>query len=265
MLTVAGVFPAKRAVAVVGTRKPCAEAARFAFELAEALARAGVVVLSGGALGIDAAAHRGAMAAQGATVCVAATGSHGVFPPEHAELFDRIVSSGGAMVWPFADDAEVARHHFFARNRVLVALSEAVVVVQAPIPSGALNAAFWAKKLGRRLFVVPASPWTPRFAGSMSLLEGGALAATSIGFVLSSLGLGTRSRHGSEPLFPMLSKLAPSERKVLESLEESAMHADEIALRSGFGSSVVSTALLTLALEGAIEEGPSGFYRRRTL
>jgi DNA processing protein len=160
-------------VAVVGSRAALPEALTFARDLGSALARAGAVVVSGGAVGVDAHAHEGALDANGRTWAIAGTGQDHCYPPEHAALFDRIGKGPGAMVWPF--EAHYGhRSGFLARNRVLVALADAVVVVQAGIPSGALHAAAWARKLDKPLWVVPAAPWMKEFAGSRLLLEKGA-------------------------------------------------------------------------------------------
>jgi DNA processing protein len=147
------------AIAIVGTREPIPEARELAYELGRAVAAAGAVVVSGGAVGIDRAAHEGALAADGVTLAVVGTGKDHVFPAEHADLYERIAASRGAMVWPFPDDRGPRTAGFLRRNGVLVALSSAVVVVQAGKRSGALNAASWARRLGRTLWVVPQAPW----------------------------------------------------------------------------------------------------------
>lgn len=177
------------AVAVIGTRAPSAPAERFAFELATSLARGGAVVVSGGALGIDAAAHRGALSAGGRTWAIAASGRDHCFPKEHAPLYRQIALGPGAVVWPFADDVHALPGNFLRRNGVLVALADAVVVVQAGAPSGTLNAASWAQKLGRSLWAVPGPPWDPQFTGCRALIDAGARVLTSIDGLLRTLGL----------------------------------------------------------------------------
>jgi DNA processing protein len=164
-----GAVEAACTVAVVGARAAGEGARGFARDLAGTLAQAGAVVVSGGAVGIDAAAHEGALRAGGRTWAVAGTGHTHCFPPEHAGLFERIGRGPGAMVWPFPPQFK-HRGGFISRNRVLVTLSDAVVVVQAGALSGALNAASWAVRLGKPLWVVPAPPgWTTsRARGSSS-------------------------------------------------------------------------------------------------
>ena len=189
-LTARGRLEPAIAVAIVGTRTPCEPARAFAHELAGTCAATGALVVSGGARGIDAAAHEGALAAGGRTWAVLPTGCDHVYPAEHASLFDAIVEGGGALLWPFPPSQPARRHLFFARNRVLVALADAVVVVQAGIPSGALNAAMHARRLGKRLWVACPPAWaTQGFEGSCALLDQGATPLTSPRPLLASLRL----------------------------------------------------------------------------
>jgi DNA processing protein len=269
-----GPLEATRVVAVVGSRRALAEALVFACELAGTLARAGAVVVSGGAVGVDAAAHDGALHVGGRTWAVAATGMNHCFPPVHAQLFERIGSGPGAMIWPFSPDY---RHlaGFLARNRVLVALADAVVVVQAGAQSGALHAASWARKLSRPLWVVPALPWMPAFAGSTKLLEEGARPLASAAPLLRSLDLhagdpSSSDGDGGAGRLPTRARAAPSvsySPDVLATLAATSavpLHPDAIASKAGLDASTVGVALLTLALENVVVENPPGFFRRTT-
>jgi DNA processing protein len=259
LATRGGSLEAERAVAVVGSRAAVPAAIDFATSLARALVAAQAVVVSGGAEGIDAAAHRGALEAAGRTWAVAPTGHGQCFPVSHAPLFEAIAAGPGAMLWPFAD----GYHHrsaFLARNRVLVALSDAVVVIQAGMPSGALHAASCARQLKKPLWVVPAAPWMEEFAGSRRLLEEGALPLTSIDVLLSSLGLDRPS--GPQARAPDRA-LSRNESRVLSALSHAPLHLDAIAVRAGRAAHETAAALLTLALENVVVEGPPGFFRRR--
>lgn len=261
LTTCGGSLEAERAVAIVGARSATADASRFAHDLASTLARLGVVVVSGGALGIDAAAHRGALDAGGRTWAVAGTGHEHVFPEEHADLFRQIASGPGAMVWPFAPDYR-HRSGFLARNRVLVALADAVVVVQAGLPSGALRAAASARRLGRPLWVVPAPPWLDAFHGSRLLLQQGARPLLFVEALVASLGV-TRSPTPPPSPVPPARALNAHETEVLRHTSTDALHVDQIASRTGLTTHAVAVALLTLSLENVVVEGPSGFFRRR--
>jgi DNA processing protein len=255
--TCGGSLEAGRVVAIVGSREATGEATSFARDLAAQLAQLGVVVVSGGALGIDAAAHRGALEAGGRTWAVAGTGHHHVFPEEHADLFRQIAGGPGAMVWPFAPDYR-HRSAFLARNRVLVALADSVVVVQAGFPSGALRAAAVARTLRKPLWVVPAPPWLDAFRGSRMLLDRGARPLLFVEGFLASLGLA----HGARPSEP-IRPLEPSEAAALQGISTVPLHLDEIAARARLPAHSAAAALLTLTLENVVVEGPPGFFRRR--
>ncbi len=259
-----GPLDADRVVAVVGSRLAHPEAAGFASTLAAGLVRAGAVVASGGAMGIDAAAHRGALDAGGRTWVVAGTGCEHCFPSEHAALFHRVARGPGAMIWPFSPSSEARPGSFVARNRVLCAMADAVVVVQAGLPSGALTAAAAARRLARPLWVVPPPPWLgAAFDGSRRLLDEGALPLHSASALLSSLGL--RSSGPSAAPRPPSRPFTPDETAVLAALSRTsgspALHLDEIASRAQSPAPAVTGALLTLALEDVVVEGPPGFFR----
>lgn len=273
-VTLSGPLPLGPAVAIVGTRKPIPEARAFAESLAREIARAGGTVVSGGALGIDAAAHEGALAEGGATVCVVGTGRNHVFPPQHVDLYRRIQASSGAMVWPFPDDAAARSAHFLRRNGLLVALARALVVVQAGGGSGALNAASWARKLGKPIWVVPQAPWAFRgFEGSLGELQRGARPLITTAKLLESVDLSPRGtlpllfRTGLEsplptPRAPSPEVLFPELSRLLGVLDTKPRHRDELAESLGMSVAELSSALLTLTLENVVEEGPLGFFSR---
>ena len=200
-----GELPRGPAVAIVGTRKATRPARRFARQLAAELSSAGVTILSGGALGIDSEAHRGALHAGGPTVVVAPAGFERPYPPENAPLFESILAAGGAYLSARAPTEAADLGTFFPRNAVLVALAHALVVVEAPVRSGARNAAQCARRLGRPLLVVPSAPWNLRGRGCIVELRLGARVLGSSRDVLGALAeqrlhpiaLGSRrSRHG---------------------------------------------------------------------
>jgi DNA processing protein len=267
--TKGGALESACVVAIVGSRDATIEATAFARSLATELARAGVVVASGGAHGIDAAVHRGALDASGRTWVVAGTGCRHCFPPEHAELFDTIAAGPGAVLWPFAPDSVARPGFFLTRNRILVSLADAVVVVQAGARSGALHSASSARRLSKPLWVVPTPPWTRGFDGSHQLLDEGARPLTSIDLLLRSLGAPPSQPPIPRPRAPVVDlgpaelPLSQTESTVLDATSSAPRHLDEIALRAHASVHAASAALLTLALENVVVEGPPGFFRRR--
>ena len=142
------------AVSIVGTRRADDEALEFTYDLASALAREGISVISGGALGVDSAAHEGALDAGGCTVVVLPVGLDVPYPPANAKLFER-VTRAGCLLTEVPDGADMQRGRFLKRNRLIAALAESTVVIQAPARSGALSTARHARTLGRCVFCRP--------------------------------------------------------------------------------------------------------------
>ena len=161
-------------VAIVGTRKPSDEAVSFTVQLASHLASLGVTIVSGGALGIDSAAHRGALLVNGHTIVMVPSGLEEPYPVENRPLFDEILNRGGALLSLFESDEKSKRWMFFRRNAALAAYSDLVIMVEAPFRSGARNALATARKLGKPVAVVPGAPWNPRATGCIQELEWGA-------------------------------------------------------------------------------------------
>lgn len=263
-LWVRGELPRGPGVAIVGTRKPSDEARAYAAELAAELAAEGVSVWSGGARGIDTAAHEGALAARGTSVVVAPSGFEHPFPEENAELFARVVASGGAYV--SLTQGVARRDRFFARNAVLVALAHVVVVVEAPCVSGARNAAKWARQLGRPLFACGSPPWNPRGRGCIIELGLGARVLGSARDVLRTLGELRAHPVRVSPEQLELPAAGPARAEsggnaaesVVEAVRQGASNIDAICLRTGLAAGRVQQLVLTLTLDGVLVPDSSG-------
>ncbi len=249
--------------AVVGSRGCDGYGRAMAREIAAGLARAGVLVVSGGARGVDAEAHRAAVEAGGHTVAVLGTGLDRTYPPEHEGLFRRIVEAGGALVSELEDGAEVRGWAFPRRNRIVSALCDVVVVVQAAAGSGALLTAGWARQQGVPVMAVPGEAGNPLSAGPHELLRGGARLAAGAGDVLAALGLsGPAQLALGEAAVP--TGLPPGTAAVLAALSRTPRHADELARAAGTGAGETLAALLELEVEGLAEQRPGQRYLRRS-
>lgn len=250
--------PAAR-VAIVGSREPDEYGLDLARSIAMGLARAGVSVVSGGARGIDAAAHEGALEAGGHTVAVLGTGVDRVYPAGHRDLFERIVASGGALLSEQADGTRGWKGNFPRRNRIVSGLSRAVVVVRAGQGSGALITAEWARSQGVALFAVPGDVRDELSAGPLSLLRRGARAAASAEDVLAGIGVGAPA-----PSQLPLPDLGARESALLSALGRRPRHADELARAAGLAAGAALAGLLSLEIEGLCEQRPGHYFLRRT-
>lgn len=237
-------------VAIVGTRRATELGLELAFVLGTDLARAGVVVVSGGAIGVDTAAHRGALAGHGRTWAVLPTALARPAPSRNRALFAEIVAQGGGLM---AEVSSVHRHRFVARNRLIAALADLVVVVEAFARSGTAATAAAARGLGVPVAAVPWSLRDPAGEGCLALLASGARAVRHAGDVLDLLGIAPAQRAAPRPLSP---------------LEEALKHprtAEELALSFGRPVQSVLAELTELELVGSIVAGPGGRYTRRGL
>jgi DNA processing protein len=264
-LWVAGELDGLRApcVAVVGTRVPSDDGRRRARQLASELARSGVCVISGLALGVDGAAHEGSLAAGAPTIGVLGGGHDHFFPPRHRELAGRIVAGGGAVVSPFEPGNHPEPWQFLARNAVIAALADAVVVVEAAARSGALNTAGHAGERGVPVLAFPGDVDRPKAAGCNALIRDGATLVRDAVDVLAAL--------------PAIAPPPPAQRRATR--REPSIRPDDpadvglilraLADRSHDAASLADTlavapqrilALLTeLELAGRITRGPDGY------
>jgi DNA processing protein len=253
------------AIAIVGTRVADDEALDFTHDLAAELAGLGRTIVSGGALGVDAAAHRGAIAAGGATVVVLPTGFAPPYPAEHRRLFREVIERGGALVTEQPDDLAPIRGTFLARNRIIAALADRVVVTQAPFKSGALSTAAAARRLEKPVFAVPHAPWDARGAGFIELVRTGGQICTSPRDVLSLPAL----KRPAEPksaaerggILGDFEGLDDTSRAILGALSRRARHADALATGLRMPLPAVLAGLLQLELAGRLERLPDGRYR----
>jgi DNA processing protein len=256
------------AVAIVGSRKCTAYGQRIANRLAAGLARAGHTVISGLALGIDGAAHRGALEG-GRTIAVLAGGLSAIYPPEHVGLADE-VAANGALLSETPMMMEPQRGMFHARNRLISGLAQAVVIVEANERSGALITARHAGEQGRDLFAVPANVDSPHSAGALRLLRNGAKMIRDVDDLLEDLkGLRTSMPPNTRapataaalPAAP-LPQLDPVQQRVWDFLAE-PRHQDEITRALAIPAGEISKLLLTMEMKKIIRRAPGNVYERR--
>jgi DNA processing protein len=250
-------------VAIVGSRRPSPYGEAVAEQLAADLARARVVVLSGLALGIDAAAHRGALNGGGVTVAVMGTGVDVIYPAAHSRLAGEILSAGGALVSQFPDGAVPRRQNFPARNWTMAALSDLVVVVEAGEGSGALITAEAALHLHKEVMAVPGSVFSALSVGTHGLLRDGAGLVQNARDVLAVLGLGGEVLDDPLAAPDRLNfALRPERDGMVAHLSDVlALSAADIARKLQLPVAEVLGRLTALELDGAVRRQEAGYVR----
>lgn len=256
-------------LALVGSRNPTPGGRDNAAAFARHLAAGGVGIVSGLALGIDAAAHEGALAAEGLTVAVLGHGLDRVYPAAHRDLAHRIAAGGGALVSEFPPGVPPRAEHFPRRNRIISGLSLGVLVVEAAIRSGSLITARTAAEQGREVFAIPGSIHNPLARGCHRLIRQGAKLVETAADILEELGplylAGLEGRCDAETaLVPETAGTDPDYRRLLEALGHDPVSVDVVVDRSGLTPEAVSSMLLLLELQGVVESVPGGLFTRAT-
>ncbi|OBF95237.1 DNA protecting protein DprA [Mycolicibacter sinensis] len=256
---------AERATAIVGTRAATAYGELVAADLAAGLVERDVAVVSGGAYGIDGAAHRATLAADGTTVAVMAGGIDISYPAGHSALLHRI-GGNGLLVTEYPPGVRPVRHRFLTRNRLVAALAGATVVVEAGLRSGAANTAAWSRLLGRPVAAVPGPVTSAASAGCHVLLRAGAELVTRVDEVIELAGrVGELADEPPHPVTP-LDGLSAAERQVYEALPgRGTATVDQVAVASGLAPAQVFGPLAMLEVAGLVErrDGSWAIVRRR--
>lgn len=250
--------PAEKSIAIVGTRRATATGLEAARRFARAFAESGFAVVSGLALGIDGAAHQGALEVDGHTVAVLGSGLDIAYPQRHADLLDRI-RVVGTVVTEQPEGALPLARHFPARNRIIVGLSTAVVVIEGGLKSGALITARLGVDANRDVFAYPGSPRNAVAAGPNELIRTGQAAlVTDPQQVFDELAPGLVWTEGYRP--DGVSELHDDECEVLFSLETAPASMDQVCRATGFPAGRVSLALAKLELRGLCARNRGGGF-----
>lgn len=244
-----------RSVAIVGSRACTSYGETIAGELAAELSRSGVTTVSGGAYGIDAAAHRGCLASRSPTVAVLACGLDQGYPPAHRPLFDRIVEDG-VLVSEFAPGHHPTRVRFLGRNRLIAALTQVTVLVEAAVRSGARNTATWANCLNRVVAAVPGSVYSAQsYTPHRLVREAEAVLVTSAAEVLELLAPLGRGAPRARPDRRLTDDLSPEQLAVFEAVPaRGGLSVGELSLRSAIPVAHCLGILEELAERGFLEQ-----------
>lgn len=244
-----GSLPQQRmpAVAIVGSRKPTTYGVEVTTQIAENLARCDIVIISGMALGVDSLAHKAALQVGGRTIAVQGNGLARLYPSSNRQLGEDIVTSGGAIISEYEPHAPPMKHRFLERNRLVSALSDAVLVTEAAARSGSLNTVMHALDQGKEVFVVPGNITSPMSAGCNALLKQGAHPATCAEDILEVI---------APQLLRPQTQLAlgdnPLQSTIIQLLQEGIRDGDELQQRSGVDATTFSTELTMMEINGLI-------------
>lgn len=255
---------AARSVAVVGARAATNYGMNVGSELATDLAARGWAVVSGGAYGIDSAAHRGALAASGVTIAALAFGVDVVYPRGHVSLFARIRDEGGVLVSEFPPGSTPTKPRFLLRNRVIAALTRGTVVVEAAHRSGALNTAAAARRLGRPVMVVPGPVTSSMSVGCHRLARADdpARLVTDASEVIEEVGMIGELADHNDPLRRIRDSLDPTSLRVIEAMPaETVVRVADLAVAAGVDAGATGGVLLRLVASGLVREKGAGFVR----
>ena len=240
-------------LAIVGSRNATQQGVTNAERFARALSEAGLAIVSGLALGIDAAAHRGGLAGRGSTIAVLGCGPDVVYPRGN-ELLSAQITENGAMVSEFPLGTPPERENFPRRNRLISGLSRGCLVIEAALASGSLITARLASEQGREVFAIPGSIHSPLSKGCHALIKQGAKLVESAQDVLEELGFDAASPNSRNP--------SGVSAGLLQHMGHDPCTIDALIQRTGLTAEAISAMLLTLELEGKVGSLPGGIYQR---
>ena len=244
-----GKLPEKRipAVAIVGTRKPTAYGREVTYQIAYDLAKRGIVIISGMALGVDGIAHKACLDAGGTTLAVLGNGVDIIYPASHRDLAKNIINSGGAILSEYEPGTEARDFHFLQRNRIVSGLSDAIIITEAAIRSGTLSTAAHALEQGREVFVVPGNITSPLSAGCNKLIKQGAHPITCADDILEVIAPDLLQGQALLPLGN-----TPLESKIIGLLQSGIRDGDELQTLSEVSASEFSTAITMMEISSTI-------------
>lgn len=230
-------------VSIIGTRKPTRYGEEVGYRLAYDLAKQGVAIVSGLALGMDAIAHRAALDAGGITIAVLPGGLDSIYPKTNATLARRIVASGGALITEYPAATDIHAGNFIARNRIVAAVADGVLVVEAAVKSGTVHTAGFALDYGRPVMAVPGNITSPMSSGTNNLITTGARLITSVADVLDEIGVRTPRRQAVLPMGDNA-----QETVILQLIGRGVQDGEELQKQSELSAAVFSQTLTMLEI-----------------
>lgn len=244
-----GKVPVERriSVAIVGTRKPSSYGREVTQQLAFGLAKKGIVIISGLALGVDGIAHQAALEAGGTTIAILGNGLPNIYPSSHKQLAERIVASGGAILSEYEPNTPSYPNQFLERNRIVSGLADAIIITEAAARSGTMSTAAHALEQGKEIFVVPGNITSPLSAGCNALLRQGATPVTKTDDILEVIAPGLLQPQSFLPLGN-----TPAETTIITLLQSGVRDGDELQQKSRLKAHELAEALTMLEIGGVV-------------
>ncbi len=244
------------AIAIVGTRMPTPQGKELAKLFSEKLSSAGIPIISGLALGIDAEAHKGALASSGKTIAVLGTPLDNIYPKQNGQIAKKILENGGAIISEFAFGHPYNPANFLARNRIVSGLSTGILIIEAPERSGSLATAKFALEQNREIFVIPGNTNSANYKGSNALLKAGANLVTEPDDILQYFNI------SSEKISAVRIDLSPNDKTILEIIKKLDRRAtiENIMEAADLEITEVNQSLALLTIKGIIKELNGKYY-----
>jgi DNA processing protein len=242
----------KPKVTIIGSRKATPYGKRVTYELASRLARAGVVIISGLAYGVDSIAHQAAVDAGGITVAVLPGSVKEIYPAAHLNLARQIVKTGGSLISEYAPGTPTLKINFITRNRIVSGLADAVLITEAAVNSGSLHTARFALEQGKTVMAVPGNINSQTSVGCNNLIKSGALPITEVEDIFFALNLQPQKQEAR------VFRGTPEEETIFTLIKEGVSSQEELALASQLDSIMINSSLTMLEIGGHIRPQGAG-------
>ncbi|MDI6717686.1 MAG: DNA-processing protein DprA [Patescibacteria group bacterium] len=251
-------------ISIVGTRKATSVGLAAAKKLAKELAELGITVVSGLAMGIDSAVHKGVIEAnarankKGKTIAVLANGLDKIYPAQNENLAQKILESGGAIISEYPENTPPYPNQFLERNRIISGLCQATIVIEAPQKSGSLATARFALEQGREVFVIPGPASHSNYAGSHQLIRSGARLITSVSDILEDLGI----ENVFQKKFDFNNLANEPQREIIKAINQSGkpINIDKIIELTKLSPQIANREIAALVIQNAIKESGGNYF-----
>lgn len=245
-------------IAVIGSRCNTEYGEKYATKFSKELAKQGLTIISGMAVGIDGFAHKGALSVGGKTIAVLGSGFNNIYPEENKELFKQIIENDGAIITEYEPDVKPNSENFPKRNRIVSGLSKGVLVIEAVYRSGTSITAKLAQSQGRKVFCIPSNLERKNGVGTNQLIKEGASLVTNIDDILNAIKVERKAENNAV-------KIPAEYLPIYEVLEDEPMNVNVICKKLKTDISSINSNLMLMELEGYIKSLPGNYYEKAEL